>query len=60
MRGFIFLTLFLAGCSGTSSNNLDFNYPKKTQAETSDEDFKSRVGYTVSYTQLTLPPNRDV
>ena len=48
MRILIFLTLFLTGCSATSSNFLDFTSPKKTQAETSVEDFKSRVGYLAS------------
>ena len=48
MRILIFLTLFLAGCSASSSNFLDFTSPKKTQAETSVEDFKSRVGYLAS------------
>ena len=48
MRGFIFLTLFLIGCSSASSNFLDFSTTKKTQADTTVEDFKSRVGYLAS------------
>ena len=48
MRSLIFLILFLVGCSSTSSNFLDFSTPKKTQAETTVDDFKSRVGYLAS------------
>ena len=48
MRSLIFLTLFLVGCSSTSSNFLDFTTPKKTQSDTTVEDFKSRVGYLAS------------
>jgi hypothetical protein len=36
------------GCTATSSNFLDFPLSKKTQAETTVEDFKSRVGYLAS------------
>jgi hypothetical protein len=48
MRSLIILTLFLMGCTATSSNFLDFPLSKKTQAETTVEDFKSRVGYLAS------------
>ena len=48
MRSLIFLILFLVGCSSTSSNFLDFSTPEKTQAETTVDDFKSRVGYLAS------------
>jgi len=48
MRSLIFLILFLVGCSSTSSNFLDFTTPEKTQAETTVDDFKSRVGYLAS------------
>ena len=48
MRNFFMLSLFLMGCSSTSSNFLDFTSPKKTQDETTVEDFKSRVGYLAS------------
>ena len=48
MRSLIFLILFLSGCSSTSSNFLDFTTPKKTQEETTIDDFKSRVGYLSS------------
>tara|TARA_Y100000768_G_scaffold201040_1_gene151143 strand:+ start:3 stop:1286 length:1284 start_codon:yes stop_codon:yes gene_type:complete len=48
MRSLIFLTIFLAGCSTTSSNFLDFSTTNKTQVETTVEDFKSRVGYLAS------------
>ena len=48
MRSLIFLTIFLAGCSSTSSNFLDFSTTNKTQVETTVEDFKSRVGYLAS------------
>ena len=48
MRNFFMLSLFLMGCSTTSSNFLDFTSPKKTQDETTVEDFKSRVGYLAS------------
>ncbi len=48
MKRFTILTLFLIGCSSTSSNFLDFQGPKKTQSDTTVEDFKSRVGYLAS------------
>ena len=48
MRSLIFLILFLIGCSSNSSNFLDFTTPKKTQSETTVEDFKLRVGYLAS------------
>ena len=48
MKRFTILTLFLIGCSSTSSNFLDFQGPKKTQSDTTIEDFKSRVGYLAS------------
>jgi len=48
MRSLIFLTIFLVGCSTTSSNFLDFSTTNKTQVETTVEDFKSRVGYLAS------------
>ena len=48
MKSLIILTLFLMGCSATSSNFIDFNSPKKTEADTTVEDFKSRVGYLAS------------
>ena len=48
MRSLIFLTIFLAGCSTTSSNFLDFSTTNKTQVETTVEDFKLRVGYLAS------------
>ena len=48
MKIVIILTLFLIGCSSTSSNFLDFQGPKKTQFDTTIEDFKSRVGYLAS------------
>ena len=48
MKRFTILTLFLIGCSSTSSNLLDFQGPKKTQSDTTIEDFKSRVGYLAS------------
>ena len=48
MKRFTILTLFLIGCSSASSNFLDFQGPKKTQSDTTVEDFKSRVGYLAS------------
>ena len=48
MKKFTILTLFLIGCSSTSSSFLDFQGPKKTQSDTTVEDFKSRVGYLAS------------
>jgi len=48
MKRFTILTLFLIGCSSTSSNFLYFQGPKKTQSDTTVEDFKSRVGYLAS------------
>ena len=48
MKRFTILTLFLIGCSSTSSSFLDFQGPKKTQSDTTVEDFKSRVGYLAS------------
>ena len=48
MRSLIFSILFLIGCSSNSSNFLDFTTPKKTQSETTVEDFKLRVGYLAS------------
>jgi hypothetical protein len=48
MRSLIFLTLFFTGCSTTSSNFLDFSTTNKTQVETTEEDFKARVGYLAS------------
>ena len=48
MKRFTILTLFLIGCSSTSSSFLDFQGPKKTQSDTTIEDFKSRVGYLAS------------
>ena len=48
MKRFTILTLFLIGCSSTSSNFMDFQGPKKTQSDTTIEDFKSRVGYLAS------------
>ena len=48
MKRFTILTLFLIGCSSTSSNFWDFQGPKKTQSDTTIEDFKSRVGYLAS------------
>ena len=48
MRSLIFLILFLLVCSSNSSNFLDFTTPKKTQSETTVEDFKLRVGYLAS------------
>ena len=48
MKSLIILTLFLMGCSTSSTNFFDFNSPKKTEADTTVEDFKSRVGYLAS------------
>ena len=48
MKKLTVLTLFLIGCSSTSSNFLDFKATKKTQSDTTVEDFKSRVGYLAS------------
>jgi hypothetical protein len=48
MKGLIVFTFFLMGCTATSSNLFDFQSTDKTKAETSIEDFKSRVGYLAS------------
>ena len=48
MRVLIVLTFFLMGCTATSSNLFDFQSTDKTDAETTVEDFKSRVGYLAS------------
>jgi|TARA_B100001093_G_C26858777_1_gene1028813 hypothetical protein len=47
MRNLIFL-IFLTGCALSPSNLIDFESNKKTQADTTVEDFKTRVGYLAS------------
>ena len=48
MKLFIFFIIFLIGCSSTSINFLDFQPSRKTEFDTTVEDFKSRVGYLAS------------
>ena len=48
MKLFTFFIIFLIGCSSTSINFLDFQPSKKTEFDTTVEDFKSRVGYLAS------------
>ena len=48
MKLFTFFIIFLIGCSSTSINFLDFQPSRKTEFDTTVEDFKSRVGYLAS------------
>ena len=48
MKSLIILTIFLVGCSSNASSFLDFQSTKKTQSDTTVEDFKTRVGYLAS------------
>tara|TARA_S200000501_G_scaffold373263_1_gene419976 strand:+ start:358 stop:1389 length:1032 start_codon:yes stop_codon:yes gene_type:complete len=48
MKNLLFLIFIITGCSSTYSNFFDLKSTKKTQSDTTVEDFKSRVGYLAS------------